>query len=619
MPRQPATLYILLIVVQAIAVDYAAIPPQRCAPWRAVVPSFSGFTDTVVVTDHGVHPDDTSGVGTRFQNLLDSHADPTVFLFPPGDYYFEKPIEILVNGRDNDQVIIKGAGPERTRLLFDCDIDYFKGLIWIEDKAGYGDRRRTIDLASAPAHGQRAITVVSDADEFTAGALVCVKQDNDPALMFPPADTARRWHRKWLDGQADWAAYSMGQFAVVADANGPDLTLETPLGIDFSADLHPRVSLYDNIARSVGVQDLAIEHIIDDSRYTPGGTNDVFGIVLRFARNCFVDNVHSFRTARGHVMVEYAHDVAIVNSRFVDARRYGTGGAGYGVCVQNRSSHVYIANNEFDHLRHSVVLKEGANHCVVAYNWSHDWAILDPAVVDGDGNRIDAEADMSIHGFYSHNNLFEGNLCHNIFYADYWGPTGPRTVAFRNRCMVGDTTHGIFVDDFSHHESIIGNVIGAPGRLWAHESCRDLLLEGNVVDGLTQWSQLSSESRLPPSLYLPDGTTPAFWPSGMPFPPFGPDRAWETNTLPAQQRQVAPVNTAHTRASGEKNTARATAWSGKRAYAAVRVFGLNGRVIERIDQTRRTGRRLSDGRARGVRLQATRTNGKPIERVLLCP
>jgi len=483
----------LFIAFNSFGQDYKALPPDRFVPsWKEVLPFNSDSWNVVNVTEHGVSPGNTSGVAATVQNLIENGSDQTIYYFPPGDYYFEAPL--IFDDHDNDDditdhFIIRGAGPESTRFLFDCDVQYFKGLIMLEEGRGYYSRSNMIVSATTVPKAGDKVLYLDDSDnhfdDILPGTLICVKQDNDPALMFPQGSSDRAWYQKWLDGQADWAEESMGQFCRVVSVSGNAVTIEEPLGVDFNASFNPRVSVFDQVAKKIGIEDLYIEHIIPDADYTPGGTNDAFDIVYRFSEDCYVNNVHSHNTARGHVIVEYSYNISIMNSRFGFARNYGTGGAGYGVAVQNRSSNVYIANNEFEHLRHAVVLKEGANHCVIGYNWSHNWAILNPEV------QIEAEADMSIHGFYSHNNLFEGNLCNNIFYADYWGPTGPNTVTFRNRFYGLDSLDGVYVDDYSHHQSVIANIIPSKASLWVHSSCDDVYVAANVVDGVTQWNTLT--------------------------------------------------------------------------------------------------------------------------------
>ena len=534
------TLICLIAASTLSAQDYKDYPPARAnAEWKEILPFNSDNWTVVNVNDHGIMPGDKSGVASDLMNLIENNDPNTIYHFPEGDYYFEAPLHFEDHDNDDritDRFILRGAGPEKTRFLFDCDVPYFKGLIWVEDGHGYYSRDNMIvSCTTVPKAGDNVLYLDendNNFDDIQPGTIICVKQDNDPELVFPEGSSDEAWYKKWQNGEADWSEESMGQFCKVVSVNGNQVTIAEPLGIDFKQQFNPRVSVQDMVAQQIGIQDLYIEHIIEDSEHTPGGTNDVFDIVFRFAEDCFVDNVHSYNTARGHVIIEYAYNISIMNSVFSQARNYGTGGAAYGVAVQNRSSNIYIANNEFDHLRHSIMLKEGANHCVIGYNWSHDWAIIDPNV------PIEAEADMSIHGFYSHNNLFEGNLCNNIFYADYWGPTGPTTVTYRNRFYGEDTLDGAYVDDHSHRESIVANIIPALAKLYVADNCNDVYVEGNVVNGTAEWNTLSPSAELPPSLYLWGGK-PGFWIDELVYPPYGPDEPNSaTNLIPAAYKPV---------------------------------------------------------------------------------
>ncbi|MFP4165331.1 MAG: hypothetical protein ACLFVE_15265 [Chitinispirillaceae bacterium] len=548
MRKEIFILFALAVVQSVHAVDFKDLPSDRFAQWNSAdIPFPDEQWDTVDVTTLGILPgnDISDSISRKFMTILDEKGSARrVYFFPEGTYTFEQPILIgpdgyksnwNAGGVDVNNFTVMGAGPDKTRFLFDCDVTYFKALFWVEKPGGYYVRNNPVDCTSAPQAGDTEVTL-SNASQASPGDFICIKSDNDPQLMFPEGDREEAWYRKYIEhGYEDEFAESYGQISRVTAVNGNTVSVSPALGIDFKSELNPRASIFELKRRNenIGIQDLYIEHRIDSTRYTPGGTNDIFNIAFRFASDCFVKNVESYKTARGHVMIEYAHNVLVSGSRFSYSRNYGVGGAGYGVCIQNRSSRVTVENNEFRHLRHSVVLKEGANHCVIAYNWSHDWAIVDPEVTDDQGNPIEAEADISIHGLYSHNNLFEGNVCHNIFYADYWGPTGPKTTAFRNLTCGTDTLSGIFVDDYSHNENVIANVLPGKSKLFVDQSCENTYSEGNMVENSVEWNTLASESILPPSLYLE--SPPHFWCEDLPFPAFGPD-------VTGAQQNAIPVN-----------------------------------------------------------------------------
>jgi hypothetical protein len=562
------SLALLLAPLPALAApSRGSLPADRFVEWRQADIAFPDATwDTVEVSTLGIHPGNAlaDSIAQKLRNALAAKGSAKrVYRFAVGTYTFEQPLLIGASGLkadwnatgvDASNFVLLGAGPDATKFEFDCDVDYFKGLLWIEKPSGYSARNTTVALSTPPVAGATTITLPST-PTVAVGDFVSVKSDNDPDLMFPAADATSAWYLKYVAGGYDVEfAESYNQISRVSAISGNTLTLDPALALTYKSALNPRVSQFTTARTNgqIGFEGFSIEHIVPDSRWTAGGTNDIFNIVIRFAKNVFVKNVASHNAARGHVIVEYSHNVRVTGSKFGYARAYGVGGAGYGVCLQNGASQITVDNNEFDHLRHAVVLKEGANHSVIAYNWSHNWAVLDPAVTDSLGNPILAEADYSIHGMYSHSNLFEGNVGHNIAYADYWGPTGPRTTAYRNLMYGADTSDGIFIEDFSHRSNAIANVLPGQARLSDDGTNTDLYLEGNVLGtpGAAQWNTLTAAATLPPSLYLT--SAPDFWDNTIPWPTYGPDVTGSTtNTLPVLDGQL-PLDPA-TAISGGSN------------------------------------------------------------------
>ncbi len=570
-PYSPKTFFVSLACAFCVltagantAPDRGDLPASRFVNWQRAQINFPDATwDTVNVSTLGILPGNALGdsIGLKFVKALAAQGSKKViYYFPAGTYLFERPICIgpsgvksdwNVTGAEVNNVVLMGAGPSKTRLLFNCDVTYFKALIWVELPRGYSARNQEDELGYSPKAGDTSIILPSGVSA-KVGDLIDIKSTNDSAIMFPPADSSSAWVKKYnnpldtSEGIYPVAfAESYGQISEVTSVKGNTVTIDPPCGLTFKDSLKPRISMFAAKSRTenIGIQDLYIEHVVDSTHYSPMGQNDIFDIALRFVRNGYIKNVESYKTARGHAIVEYAHNVLVSGCKFSYARRYGVGGAGYGVCIQNRSSAVTVENCEFKHLRHAVVLKEGANHCVIGYNWTHNWAILDPAILDSTGHMIQAEADIANHGMYPHDNLFEGNVCFNITYSDYWGPTGPKTTSFRNRCYL-DTGTGIRVHDFSANENVIANILPQAGAYMVDSSCVPVYNEGNVCAGVAKWNALTSSSKLPPSLYL--FSAPAFWTPGLAWPAFGPDVASSaTNPIPAMSRDSAgtPVRT----------------------------------------------------------------------------
>jgi len=102
--------------------------------------------------------------------------------------------------------------------------------------------------------------------------------------------------------------------------------------------------------------------------------------------------------------------------------------------------------------------------------------------------------------------------------------------------------------------NVVGNILGTAGVSMQYEaydsgpqsiyelssstdvSTTSLLRHGNFdyVNNAVVWSSTNSTRTLPPSFYL--RATPAWWPSGMPWPWAGPDKNPMVGVLPAKNR-----------------------------------------------------------------------------------
>ena len=176
-----------------------------------------------------------------------------------------------------------------------------------------------------------------------------------------------------------------------------------------------------------------------------------------------------------------------------------------------------------------------------AYNFSFDSEQSDDA-----GKRWGPSNDISIHGHYPYATLFEGNIVQRAGVGDYWGPGGPRMTLFRNRIAAAEKDYDlahyrqlgipplrmtIYLKDHSHGINVIGNTLTDDAGLTVDDTCRDALVEGNLIAGKMVWNQAKPVA-LPPSLFLKD--RPWFW-GERPWPCIGEDvDAQRFAPLPAQ-------------------------------------------------------------------------------------
>lgn len=194
------------------AIDYRDLPKTRFVEWKRADIQFPDTSwITVDVTTLGIRPGSTLGdsIAKKFvAELSRKGSRGVVYYFPEGTYTFEAPICIgprgfksnwNVTGADVNDVVIKGAGPKKTRFRFDCDVSYFKALIWVEKPVGYTARNSTTPLAIIPEVGSSQLSLPSGSPRVAVGDLVEIKSDNDPELMFPPQDSQSAWYRRYFD------------------------------------------------------------------------------------------------------------------------------------------------------------------------------------------------------------------------------------------------------------------------------------------------------------------------------------------------------------------------------------------------------------------------------------
>jgi MYXO-CTERM domain-containing protein len=161
---------------------------------------------------------------------------------------------------------------------------------------------------------------------------------------------------------------------------------------------------------------------------------------------------------------------------------------------------------------------------VFGYNYSDE-------VVQSEGsvpNEGWLPPDISVHGHWSNNNLFESNTVEQVGIADYWGPTGPHVTYLRNR-VVNDEARSdgrgedeaIALDDHSNYQYLLGNVVEI-GTL-QDDGTPDMttnVIHGHVESGGTVWDADIADHEIPVSYYW--GCKPNFL-GNKAWPLVGPD------------------------------------------------------------------------------------------------
>ena len=319
---------------------------------------------------------------------------------------------------------------------------------------------------------------------------------------------------KW---NQSYAQNVVGQLMEVVGVTGNEITLKSPLHIDYQDKFNPQIRP-QRLISGVGIENLYIELKTDSDKASIYYKNAAYG---------WVKNIESYHTRKAHVQSESSIGCTVRDSKFSRSYDYGGGGHGYGVSLGYHTTDWLVENNIFDSLRHAMIFSKGANGNVFGYNYSKN-------VLQGTGetNLNDGwiPPDVSNHGHYSYMNLVEGNSVNEIGISDYWGPAGPGTTYFRNRVLSNETTDGISYYDVTTKQNVIGNstiiIRDADGNAFGN------LEHGNLIDGTLFWSDAINDHTLPNSYYLLE--KPAFFDT-KPWPLYGPQVGFSEN-LPAQDR-----------------------------------------------------------------------------------
>jgi hypothetical protein len=449
------------------------------------------------VSDFGAVGNGTTNDAGAFQAAINAlPAGGGAVLIPPGTYLLRSGLKL------NSGAVLRGNGAANTHLKFNLNsgdaisaTTYQRGS-WVDAVTGYEK-------------GSTEITVANGAT-FAVPTFAEIQQTNDPDVMYTNSD----WNVSWAQG-------AVGEVVRVVGKSGNRLTLEKPLNHTYNPNMDPVVRPQTFIER-VGVEDLSVE------RLDSSNANTIFFENVAWS---WVRGVESEMTSRSHVGTETVYGCEFRDSYFHHSHDYGGGGHGYGVNLQIHSTGCLIENNVFERLRHSMVVHVGSSGNVFGYNYSRD-------PYDSDHPNYLSQ-DVSLHGHYPANNLFEGNIAQRVISADYWGPSGPNNTFLRNAAQV----YGITVRDESHDQVLLGNVLAPTGTnnfVDIKAGVLRTIIHGNWVNGAVQWDSSIPDHTIPDSYYLagrpsfygsvswpsiggdlgPSYTNPAKgrWDSGVPIP-----------------------------------------------------------------------------------------------------
>lgn len=414
-------LYFSLLCLTTIFTVAQTIPAARRVNWEnaGIHTTPPAFLDTINIINYGA---DATGVTNSNAALSAALAailpnTPTLLFFPKGTYLFTTTIALP------PFVVLRGVCSDSTRLNFDF--------------AGGGNNSIQVSKSQSTAY-----TGITAGHTFNSTIITVAN-----ASSFNPGDYAeiRQQNGSWDTNPATWATYCVGQMVKIKAVNGNQLTLEHPLRIDYDAALVPEIRKILPI-EFAGVENIYIQRI-DDASAAPGG----HAIEFNFAANCWAKGVESNKSVSAHIIIYSSTNVEVTGCYFHHAFEYtGSNTKGYGVCLAAHPGECLIQDNIFQYLRHSMMVKQGANGNVFAYNYSRE--------VHRSELFSEYAGDISCHGHFPFANLFESNIVQFIQSDQYWGPTGPRNAFFRNRAE----NYGIIMSSGSYgsdYQSFVGNEI----------------------------------------------------------------------------------------------------------------------------------------------------------------
>ncbi len=491
------TLLTFAILISLIATSQV-IPANKQVKWSgAGAPTNNPvITNEVNVMNFGAYGDsihdDASAIAIAIGSLS-GHAG--IVYFPPGKYLIKSTINLP------DSVILRGDCSDSAHLVFNMGGSAIDCIDAQVSESGLFQ-----NIISGFSKDTNVIVVASTAG-FTVGDYAEIQETNG----------------KWNTVPISWALNCVGQIVHITAINGNKLTFENPLRIAYTPSLTPQIRKW--IPRKfVGIEDLNITRT--DATMPSSG----YQISFANARNCWVKGVESSHSVGAHVSMDVCSEITVSGCYFHDAYAYdGTSTRGYGVMLIQHTGQCLVENNVFNHLRHCVIVKQGANGNVAGYNYSiNEYRVEFPT---------DAGADYTCHGHYSFANLFEGNIGNTIMVDSTWGPTGPYTTFYRNRAAL----YGILMTPGA---SVLSDSLNWVGNETTNSSFLHglFILAGtnhyeygnNILGAITP----TGTNSLVDTSYYRTMFTDIF--TASPYPPtVGPPIALGTGTNPAMQRYVA--------------------------------------------------------------------------------
>ena len=389
-----------------------SLPPYRNCQWSKAGTLIHEPQTLINVLNLGAKGDGIFDNSQIIQQAIQSLTNkPGVIFFPTGNYFFTKTISL------KDSVILQGNGSDSTRFIFDL-----KGSGDCIISIGTYINKKYFLIDSFYRHSKIILT----------DSLTPVKAGDFIKLIESDSDRIT----------SSWAYNNVGQIVRVKNVFQNQIYLEDSLRMSFALKNKPYFYILKPQS-GIGIECFSLLRMDSTAEQSKN-------ISFNYTVGSWIHGISSRYTNFAHISLNNSSNIEIKGNYFTRSYGYGGGGRGYGVELEMTSGNCLIENNIFEHLRHSVLLQACANGNVIAYNYSFDPFWQETFLPSN------SAGDLVLHGNWTFQNLFEGNICQNIVIDNSHGLNGPYNTFYRNRAEL----YGIFMNSGSGNEQhFIGNEI----------------------------------------------------------------------------------------------------------------------------------------------------------------
>lgn len=487
----------LLIIFVAQTTIAQIIPSTQRVDWsnagyRGVIPQPANIVDVANfgATGNGI-TNDYPAVLSAIQSLSGQQG---VVYFPSGIYKLSSTINVP------DSIIIRGAGADSTTLLFD-----FNNAVANCINISNGQATAFDTLTSGYTKDSYAL-ILNNASQYSIGDYVEVRQNNGT----------------WDTNPVYWADNSVGHIAKVIAVSNDTVFIDEALRLDFDVALFPVIRKI-NLRKECGLECFKL------MRADTAAPSVNFGVYFYGATNCWIRGVESVKSIGAHFWAELSSHITISGCYIHECIEYtGSNTRGYGIGFAVHACANLVEDNILRHLRHAMMVKQGANGNVFSYNYS-----FEPTRSEFPTNY---GGDISLHGHYPFANLFEGNIAQNCMIDQSWGPSGPFNTFFRNRIEL----YGIVMSSGtvqSNGQNFVGNDVPNTGLFMGlyNLTGSNHVQHGNRVKG--NITPAGTGTLNDTSYYLTQ--QPLFWNISNSYPSIGIPNSQTGQSIPARERYLA--------------------------------------------------------------------------------